>query len=234
MPRTSAVFFDVDFTLIYPGPRFQASGYLETCRRYGLTVDPARFDAAVAGAAEVLDGAPLEFNPQVFIDYTARIIELMGGDRRAALAPAREIYDEWASHDHFALYDDVAHTLRALKSSGIALGLISNGHRSLTSFQSHFELEGLISVTLSSLDHGYMKPHVSIFRAALDSMGVAASEAVMVGDSYPHDIVGAEQAGMRAVLLVREGRGIPIGITAPVIRTLTELPALLDLGSGPA
>ena len=36
---TAAVFFDVDFTLIHPGPRFQASGYFETCVRHGLTVD---------------------------------------------------------------------------------------------------------------------------------------------------------------------------------------------------
>lgn len=227
MSRTSAVFFDVDFTLIHPGPRFQAAGYLETCARYGVTVDPSRFDAAVAGATAVLDSADQEFDPQVFIDYTARIIELMGGDPAKAAAPAREIYDEWASHDHFTLYDDVAETLRVLKARGLELGLISNGHRSLESFQSHFEIEGLISVTVSSLDHGFMKPHASIFRAALDLARVPAAEAVMVGDSYPHDVLGAEQVGMRGVLLVRDGRNVPAATTAPVIHSLTELLPLL-------
>jgi HAD superfamily hydrolase (TIGR01509 family) len=228
--RTSAVFFDVDFTLIHPGPRFQASGYRETCARYGVTVDPALFDAAVAGATPVLDSAEHEFDPGVFIDYTARIIELMGGDPAKAQAPAREIYDEWASHDHFSLYDDVEETLRVLKARGLELGLISNGHRSLESFQSHFALEGLISVTISSLDHGFMKPHASIFRAALELAGVPADEAVMVGDSYAHDVVGAEQVGMRGVLLVRDGRPVPEESTAPVIRSLTELPLLLTAG----
>jgi putative hydrolase of the HAD superfamily len=164
----------------------------------------------------------------VFIDYTARIIELMGGNRENALAPAREIYDEWASHHHFFLYDDVAESLRELKAAGFTLGLISNGHRSLTSFQSHFELEGLISVTVSSLEHGYMKPHASIFRAALDAMRVPASEAVMVGDSYPHDVVGAERVGMRAIWLVRDPLHVPTSTeTAPIIRTLKELRPLL-------
>lgn len=228
MSRTSAVFFDVDFTLIHPGPRFQAMGYQETCARHGLTVDPDRFDAAVAGAATVLDEAAHEFDPQVFIDYTARIIELMGGDRAGALVPAREIYDAWALHEHFTLYDDVSQTLRELKAMGLALGLISNGHRSLTSFQSHFELDGLISVTISSLDHGFMKPHASIFRAALDALRVPAGDAVMVGDSYPHDIVGAEGAGMRAVLIDRTGRESALaGPMTTVIRSLRELPALL-------
>ena len=40
---TRAVFFDVDFTLIYPGPTFQGEGYQRFCARYGIEVDPARF-----------------------------------------------------------------------------------------------------------------------------------------------------------------------------------------------
>jgi FMN phosphatase YigB (HAD superfamily) len=52
----------------------------------------------------------------------------------------------------------------------------------------------------------------------------------MVGDSFVHDIVGARQVGMRGVLLARggtAGAGDPPDAGVPVIRTLTELPALL-------
>jgi HAD superfamily hydrolase (TIGR01509 family) len=219
---TAAVFFDVDFTLIRPGPRFQASGYFETCARHGLMVDPAKFDSAVAGAADVLDSTDQLFNPQVYIDYTARIIQLMGGDAAAALAPARDIYDDWAVNHHFTLYDDVDATLRDLKARGLQLGLITNGHRSLTAFQSHFELDGLIDVTLSSRQHGYMKPHASIFRAALELAEVRPEDAVMVGDSYSHDVLGAESVGMRGVLIARGGHA-PDGITSPMIQSLSEL-----------
>ncbi len=218
----AAVFFDVDFTLIHPGPRFQASGYVETCTRHGLTVDPALFEAAVVGAAEVLDSTDQLFNPQVYIGYTARIIQLMGGDAARSDAPAREIYDDWAINHHFTLYDDVDATLRALKARGLRLGLITNGHRSLVSFQSHFELDGLIDVTLSSREHGYMKPHPSIFRAALELAQVTADETLMVGDSYTHDVLGAESVGMRGVLIARGG-GAPEGIASPVIQSLAEL-----------
>lgn len=227
VPRTSAVFFDVDFTLIYPGPRFQATGYLDTCARHGVHVDPAQFEAAIVGATSILDDAKLEFDPQVFIDYTARIIELMGGDPAGAQAPAAEIYREWAMHEHFLLYEDVAETLQRLRAAGVTLGLISNGHRDLESFQSHFDIEGLITVTVSSLEHGYMKPHPSIFQAALDAAGVPAEDAVMVGDSYPHDVAGAEHVGMRGVLLARDGRPVPPAVTATVIRSLRDLPAIL-------
>ena len=220
--RTAAIFFDVDLTHINPGSRFQASGYFETCTRHGLTVDPALFEAAVVGAAEVLDSTDQLFNPQVYINYTARIIQLMGGDAAGSAAPALEIYGDWAVNHHFTLYDDVDTTLRALKQRGLLIGLITNGHRSLTAFQSHFELDGLIDVTLASREHGYMKPHASIFRAALELAHVRAEDSVMVGDSYSHDVLGAESVGMRGVLLARGGVA-PDGITAPVIQSLSEL-----------
>ena len=50
--RTAAVFFDVDFTLIQPGPRFQASGYHASCARHGIVVDVSRFDQAVSAASD--------------------------------------------------------------------------------------------------------------------------------------------------------------------------------------
>jgi putative hydrolase of the HAD superfamily len=77
-----------------------------------------------------------------------------------------------------------------------------------------------------------MKPHPSIFAAALARVGVRPEEAVMVGDSVRQDIEGALGAGMRAILLHRGGtpqlcereladRGVRI------ISSLRELPNLV-------
>lgn len=224
----AAVFFDVDFTLIYPGPRFQGVGYEANCARHGVAVDPADFDAAVAGAASALEAADQIYDAQVFLNYTRRIIELMGGNGPGVDRVAQEMYDDWAEHHHFSLYDDVAGALQALRTRGLRLGLISNTHRCLASFQSHFELDHLISVAVSSSDHGFMKPHPSIFRAALELMGVGPAEAVMVGDSLAHDVLGARHAGMHSVLLARGGRRIDAGPDIPIIHTLAELPAVID------
>ncbi len=81
---------------------------------------------------------------------------------------------------------------------------------------------------MSSADHGFLKPHPSIFRAALDLMQVRPEDAAMVGDSVPHDIVGARQAGMRPILLARGGAPAVADDDVPVIRSLDELPALLS------
>ena len=227
MPRTAAVFFDVDFTLIHPGPRFQGRGYASSCAEYGIAIDATRFEAAVTGASSLLDSPDQLYDDALFVRYTSRIIELMGGTGPDVDTVARAIYDDWAEHRHFELYDDVPDALRALQALGYRLGLISNSHRPLDSFSTHFALDGLISAAISSSDHGFLKPHPSIFRAALDLMRVQPGEAVMVGDSLAHDIVGARQAGMRGVWLARGDGRVPEAGDIPVIRSLRELPDLL-------
>jgi HAD superfamily hydrolase (TIGR01549 family) len=232
---TRAVFFDVDFTLIYPGPTFRGEGYQRFCARHGIAVNPLLFDAAVAAASAVLDEARDHiYEAALFHRYTAAIITGMGGNGPRVDACAEEIYAEWAACCHFELYDDVPATLRQIARQGLRIGLISNSHRCLASFQSHFELEGLIAAAVSSSEHGYMKPHPSIFDAALRLVGVPAAAAVMVGDSLTHDIEGALQVGMRGVLVRRSGEPVPgrpaetdATRAVPVIRSLTELPPLL-------
>ncbi len=226
---TKAVFFDVDFTLIYPGPTFQAEGYRRACAAHGITVDPARFDAATAASSVILDEVEEQiYTHDLFVHYTASIIEHMGGRGEKVIEVAREIYDQWSVNHHFELYDDVAPVLTQLSQSGLIVGAISNSHRSLDAFCEHFSLRGLITVAVSSAEHGYMKPHRSIFDAALAKAGVRPEEAVMVGDSIRHDIDGALAIGMRAVLLRRSGEvpaDVPVGL--PVIQTLTVLPSVI-------
>ena len=235
---TRAVCFDVDFTLIHPGPVFQGEGYRRFCARHGLTVDPAAFGPAVAAASALLDESQDHaFDPQLFIGYIRRIIENMGGEGPGLEDCANEIYGEWAANQHFSLYDDVAPALTALARAGYRLGLISNTHRCLTSFQAHFDLNGLITAAISSSEHGHNKPHPSIFRTALRLLQVQPDEAVMVGDSMKQDIAGARGVGMRAVLVCRSGspmgpnagrgeiEGVRLGV--PVIRSLEELMPLL-------
>jgi putative hydrolase of the HAD superfamily len=104
------------------------------------------------------------------------------------------------------------------------VGVISNSHRSLDAFCEHFALGTIVSVSVSSAEHGYMKPHRSIFDAALERAGVTAPQALMVGDSLKHDVEGALNAGWRAVLLRRSGE-MPENAPAnlPVIATLVDV-----------
>jgi putative hydrolase of the HAD superfamily len=227
--KTRAVFFDVDFTLIFPGPTFHGEGYARFCADEGVAVDPGRFDTAVAAASFILDEVeePI-YDASLFVHYTATIIEHMGGRGPGVVRVAERIYDQWAGNHHFEMYDDVAPVLNELWARGVVLGVISNSHRSLDAFCEHFRLDTLVTTAVSSAVHGYMKPHPSIFEAALAQAGVRPGEAAMVGDSLKADIEGAIAAGLRGILLRRSGEvpaALPPGVT--VIGSLLDLPALL-------
>ena len=233
MRAPRAVFFDVDFTLIYPGPTFQAEGYQKFCGKHGIAVDPARFAHAVAEASALLvddEESDLAYDPRMFVEFTKAVIRAMGGEGTRLDQCAWNIYEEWAACRHFELYDDVPDVLRQLHAAGVRIGLISNTHRCLETFQHHFELTGLIAAAISSSAHGKMKPHPAIFEAALKEVGVTdPADAAMVGDSVVHDIEGARRIGMHGVLVVRAGVPLNVPPDVTVIRSLRELPGILNV-----
>jgi len=199
-----AVVFDVDFTLAKPGPDLGPEGYERLGARYGLTLDPGAYDDARRAALADLKRHPeLDHDEEIWIRFTQRIIEGMGGigDTYAA---ACEMEGAWAHAHHFELYDDAIPTLDALRGRGLKLGLLSNSARDLGEFVGHHRLT--VDAVLTSRSHGKTKPHETIFRRMLELLDVAAGEAVMVGDTIEDDVEGATAVGMRAVLVDREGR----------------------------
>ncbi len=91
-------------------------------------------------------------------------------------------------------------TLRALHDNGLAVGIVSNtGWDVRTVFEAHSILESVSSFTLS-YETGAVKPDRKIFDAACESLSLAPSEVVMVGDD-PRADSGAVLAGIRTLLL---------------------------------
>jgi HAD superfamily hydrolase (TIGR01450 family) len=69
------------------------------------------------------------------------------------------------------------------------------------------------------------KPEPPLFELALKRMGVAETEAVMVGDSVDSDIRGARRIGMTAVLFAPDGG--PDGVAHYMVRSMAQLRRLL-------
>jgi putative hydrolase of the HAD superfamily len=220
-----AVLFDVDFTLAKPGPDLGPEGYERLGERFGLELDPARYDEARERAIETLEKHPeLEHDEQVWVAFTEQIIRGMGGDSDRAYDCAVEMTRAWEHSENFELYEDVLPTLEALRGHGLKIGLISNTGRDLEAFISHHGLD--VDASLSSRVHGKVKPDPSIFRAVLDRLGVRSEQAVMVGDSLEDDIEGAQALGMGAFLLDRRDRYPEVADRLPDLRAL---PAALGL-----
>jgi putative hydrolase of the HAD superfamily len=221
-----AVLFDVDFTLAKPGPDLGPEGYRRLGRRYGLELDPARYAEARTAALATIERHPeLRHEEELWFAFTERIVRGMGGDSDAARELAVEMTRAWERSENFDLYDDVRPVLGELRAHGLKLGLVSNGGREIADFVSHHALD--VDCAVASRAHGWIKPHRSIFLAALDLIGVAPADAAMVGDSVEDDIEGATALGMRAILIDREGRQ-PEGVEA--LPDLGGVPAALGLG----
>jgi putative hydrolase of the HAD superfamily len=218
-----AVIFDVDFTLFHPGPELGPEGYQALGGEYGLALDPALYETArLAAIDEVQQHPELVHDEEVWILFTEQIMVGMGGEPDRCRECAVEMVRRWERHHNFSLYDDALPAIAEMRRHGLRIGLISNGQRDLEEFAEHHGLD--VDVACGSLAHGRIKPHPSIFEAALAALGVAAGEAVMVGDSFRDDIEGARALGMRAILVDREGLHTE---EADRIETLRALPAAL-------
>ena len=219
-----AVVFDVDFTIARPGPDLGPEGYARLGARYGLTLDPARYDEARRSALDTLERHPeLEHDEEIWVLFTERIIVGMGGTGDT-YACATEMTAAWEHAQHFDLFDDVLPVLADLRARGLKIGLLSNTARDLERFVAHHALE--VDAVLTSRVHGKTKPHEAIFRRMLELLDVAADEAAMVGDSIEDDVEGARAVGMRAVLLDRDERHPEV---ADRLTDLRELSAALGL-----
>jgi putative hydrolase of the HAD superfamily len=148
----------------------------------------------------------------------------------AALAPVERLTAALLDALAFSAFPDAAPALRALRAGGCRLVVVSNWDVSLHERLAETGLAPLVDGAVASAELGAAKPDGAIFAHALGLAGVRASDAWHVGDSLEADVEGAVAAGIRPVLIRRDGeRPAPAGV--PVIRDLRELPRLLSRGA---
>jgi len=144
----------------------------------------------------------------------------------AAAAPGSELTAALLDALAFAPFPDAAPALRALRGAGCALVIVSNWDFSLRERLEQTGLAPLVDGAVASAELGAAKPERAVFEHALELAGVGAEHAWHVGDSVREDVEGARAAGVRAVLLARDGGAArPAGV--PVLRSLDGLPALV-------
>ena len=127
------------------------------------------------------------------------------------------------------LYDDVVPTLEHLRDAGFQLAIVSNWDTPLDPLTERLGIAEYFDVITASHDSRVRseKPDPHIFNYTLAAVGVSAEETVHVGDTYAADIVGAKNAGIRPILLDRDGT--QAGRWKEIIQSLSELPELLIL-----
>jgi HAD superfamily hydrolase (TIGR01549 family) len=119
------------------------------------------------------------------------------------------------------LYSDAIPTLERLKSEGYIMGLVSNAPPDTLKAIDFLGLGRYLPVIVVSGVVGVSKPNPEIFRIALSQAGTSPREAIHVGDVFEADILGARNAGIKGLLIDRDGS--QSGLDCPHVKSLSEI-----------
>jgi putative hydrolase of the HAD superfamily len=216
---TLAVFFDLVGTLIR-ATRPIGDQYADWARRHGAAAaDSERMGAAFRRAmreapAMAFPGESLEAVARGEREWWRTLVGTvvsdcglerdLGGERFEAFF--RDLYGHFTTAEAWEIFPDALLTLARLRDSGRVVGLITNFDTRVYPVLDAVNLTDVLdSVTIPALA-GAAKPDPAIFAHALRAHGIEPGLAVFVGDEPGDDYAGASAAGMRPVLIDREGK----------------------------
>lgn len=123
----------------------------------------------------------------------------------------RALYERETDPEKWVPYPDTDRCLAALRSRGVAIGVVSDTGWDIRSVFSIRGLDRFVDSWVLSYEHGAVKPATSLFAAACRALGVAPSEALMVGDN-PLTDGGGVAAGVPTLILPQVAPGAPRGL----------------------
>ncbi|PVG02359.1 HAD-like protein [Serendipita vermifera] len=242
--RIRIVFFDALFTIVKPRQPIDIQ-YQEIFAPY-FTTDPSRIKASFKRALkEVQVERPAYISGALDKERGAEswwreVIERTaigaGADPTAvhrslpSVVPA--LIHRFSSREGNELFDDTLPTLNALHERGIRTGLISNSDSRMRMALEDLGVMKMLTPSLFSEEERIEKPSAELWSRALLQSGMQNSEALHVGDEFKADYLGAEGAGLPAVLLQRpEASGdseLLNGGASLKISSLNELVGLIE------
>jgi putative hydrolase of the HAD superfamily len=151
--------------------------------------------------------------------------------------PAAQVaYEEfWEPHTY--IDPDVPVLFTALRERGVRIGVLSNTIWSRDYHQRVFDRDGVLTLIdgdVYSSEIPWVKPHPEAFGAAMAAVGMSdPSRCVYVGDRPYEDVHGAQQVGMRAILIphsdIPADQQVPVDVTPDgVAHRLLDVLTLVD------
>ena len=162
-----------------------------------------------------------------WIEYSRRRLVVLG----ISPALAREFAPRVSGHmaaeyrPESIVPDDVRNTLVLLKQAGYILAVLSNRNDSFVKLLNEHKIGEFFDFSIAAGEVQVWKPDPGLFEHALKRAGVAAQQAIYVGDNYFADVVGSRSAGLTPVLL--DPLGIFPEADCLTIKTFDELKAIL-------
>jgi 2-haloalkanoic acid dehalogenase type II len=176
---------------------------------------------------------PSYLHRELFARSYAATAEALGGTLDPAACDALVDRQYAATLEATRLRPDCLDTLRALQARGVRTQIVSNiDDEQLDGLLERLGLEAVLDTWTSSESAGSCKPDSRIYQVALDAAGCDPHEALFVGDTVDHDVVGPRALGMRTALLIADARpgALETGGADFVIERLGQVVELVDGG----
>jgi putative hydrolase of the HAD superfamily len=141
-----------------------------------------------------------------------------GDTSESIISEARAIY----SSSYKAIQQEVpgAKQLLAELKKKVKIGIVSNNFlKEQLEKINRVGLASYIDVVVASEEVGVTKPNPEIFMLTLERLNCKANEAVMLGDTWEIDIIGAKNAGIAAIWFNRYGLHCPDPLLSKEINT---------------
>ena len=132
--------------------------------------------------------------------FERAIRSLTQADAGTAALVARRVRDAYTSPTSWSLYGDTRPVLDALSRAGWVQLVLSNHVPELSAICTTLGLSPYFARIFNSAETGVEKPHPRAFRQVLDVVPYG-SPVWMVGDSLQADVLAAEAAGIKAILV---------------------------------
>jgi 2-haloalkanoic acid dehalogenase type II len=130
--------------------------------------------------------------------------------------------DQLVEAIRFEAYPDAGPALRELRERGEMLVAVSNWDCSLPDVLERVGIGELLDGVVTSAAAGARKPDPAIFEPALELAGVGPDQVLHVGDTREEDVDGARAAGIRALLIDRDGKGGDISSLREISEHLSD------------
>ena len=171
-------------------------------------------------------------SPEFWLNYANQYLRAFNcpDEQAEDLAPAltRHMADRY-DPDH-RIDPEIPDLVEALRSSGLALAVVSNRNNPFTELMDTLGLTPYFDFAMAAGEVNSWKPDPEIFFHAMERTGTEPAETVYVGDNYYADIIGARTAGLNPVLIDPE----QVFPDADCIRieALSEIPGVLNGSTG--
>lgn len=195
-----ALFLDAGNTLVF----LDHLAVADVVSSHGVRVDGRRL-RSVEGLAKrhyealMARGVSHEDGWGLYLRALLEAAGLSASDAASMIAPLRR------AHDAFNLWrrvpEGLIEALAASRAAGLRVAVISNSEGMLPELFERVGLAPSIELVVDSHHEGVRKPDPELFHRAVQRLGVRVERSVYLGDIPGVDVVGANAAGMAAVLV---------------------------------